>query len=583
MKKKLIAALLVVSMAASMVACGNKGQLPSSADTSNTSDSAAATAEATKINTDTTTLTVNVGSEPDYLDPTLNSSVDGACLAVNSFVGLYTIDDTNTCVPALADGEPEVSEDGTHYTIKLIESKWSNGEPLTANDFVYSWNRAVAEETAADYAYMFAPIATNADGTLKVEATDDYTLEVELNAPCAYFYDLLAFPTFMPVYQADVEAANPDGTTPGAWAQEPGFVCNGAFTLTEWKHNESMTYTKNPNFYRADEVSLEKLEFMLSADDTAIYAAYNNGDIDFVDQKIPTDEIESLKGNPEFHVIDSLGTYYVGFNVNSNIFDGLTPEQASEMRQALSLLIDRQWIVDTVEPTEKTPADTFIPDGMADGNGGTFEADDFGYYDATTTGAGNVEEAVSLLEDCGYSFTDNGDGTYAISPALEVTYLTNPSTTHEGVAALIQQDWGKVGISVKVETEDWNVFLEDRKAGNFDIAREGWIADFNDPINMLEMWVSYGGNNDMQLGKNPTAAAPDWTEYDELIQEIYAETDYAKHAELMHEAEDMLMSTYAVVPVYYYNHIYLQKTNVTGAYATTNQNLYFMYAKKSAE
>ena len=178
---------------------------------------------------------------------------------------------------------------------------------------------------------------------------------------------------------------------------------------------------------------------------------------------------------------------------------------------------------------------------------------------------------------------DNGDGTYAISPALEVTYLTNPSTTHEGVAALIQQDWGKVGISVKVETEDWNVFLEDRKAGNFDIAREGWIADFNDPINMLEMWVSYGGNNDMQLGKNPTAAAPDWTEYDELIQKIYAETDYAKRTELMHEAEDMLMSTYAVVPVYYYNHIYLQKTNVTGAYATTNQNLYFMYAKKSAE
>ena len=578
MKKKLLAVLLVASMATSIVACGNKGQKPSS---SNNGDGNT-TVEATKINTDTTTLKVLLGSEPDYLDPTLNSSTDGAALALNSFVGLYTLDENNNCVPALADGEPEISEDGLHYTFKLIESKWSNGEELTANDFVYSWNRAVAPETAADCSYMFAPIATNEDGTLKVEATDDYTLEVELNAPCAYFYDLLAFTTFLPVYQPDVEAANPDGTAPGAWAQNPGFVCNGAFTLSEWKHNESMVYTKNPNFYRSDDVSLEKLEFMLSDDDTAIYAAYNNGDLDFVDQKIPSDEIESLKGNPEFHVLDSLGTYYVGFNVNSDIFDGLTPEQAAKMRQALSLLIDRQWIVDTVEPTEKTPADTFIPDGMADGNGGVFEAADAGYYDATTTGAGNVEEAVKLLEDCGYSFTDKGDGTYDISPALEVTYLTNPSTTHEGVAALIQQDWGKVGIQVKVETEDWNVFLEDRKAGKFDIAREGWIADFNDPINMLEMWVSYGGNNDMQLGKNPTPQAPDWTEYDELIQEIYVETDYAKRAELMHKAEDMLMSTYAVVPVYYYNHIYLQKSNVEGVYATTNMNIYFMYAKKTA-
>jgi len=582
MKKKIIAALLVASMATGLLACGNNA----SGDTSTGSSDAAATttAEATTVDTDTTTLRICLASEPDYLDPALNSSVDGACLAVNSFVGLYTYDENNNLVPALSDGEPEVSEDGLHYTIKLIESKWSNGEELTANDFVYSWNRAVAEETAADYSYMFAPIATNEDGTLKVEATDDYTLEVELNAPCAYFYDLLAFPTFMPVYQPAVEEANPDGTNPGAWAQEAGFVSNGAFTLESWTHNESMVYTKNPNFYRADEVKLEKLEFMLSADDTAIYAAYNNGDLDFDDQHIPSDEIEALANNPEFHVIDTLGTYYVGFNVNSDLFDGLTADQASKMRQALSLLIDRQWIVDTVEPTEKTPADTFIPDGMVDGNGEVFEAADFGYYDATTTGAGNVEEAVKLLEECGYSFTDNGDGTYAISPALEVTYLTNPSSTHEGVAQCIQQDWSAVGISVKVETEDWNVFLEDRKAGKFDIAREGWIADFNDPINMLEMWISNGGNNDMQLGNDPSnTAAPDWTKYDELINEIYAETDYAKRAELMHEAEDMLMSTYAVVPVYYYNHIYLQKSNVTGVYATTNNNIYFMYATKTAE
>ncbi|MCR5581360.1 MAG: peptide ABC transporter substrate-binding protein, partial [Pseudobutyrivibrio sp.] len=290
MKKKIIAALLVASMATGLMACGNAA---SDSASTGSGDGAAATTEASTVNTDTTTLKINLASEPGYLDPALNSSVDGACLAVNSFVGLYTYDENNNIVPALADGEPEVSEDGCTYTIKMIESKWSNGEELTANDFVYSWNRAVAEETAADYAYMLAPIATNDDGTLKVTAVDDYTLEIVLNAPCAYFLDLLAFPTYLPVYQPEVDAANPDGTTPGAWAQEAGFTSNGAFTLTSWTHNESMVYEKNPNFYRADDVTLEKLEFMLSADDTAIYAAYNSGDLDFADT-VPTDEIGSL-------------------------------------------------------------------------------------------------------------------------------------------------------------------------------------------------------------------------------------------------------------------------------------------------
>ncbi|MBQ7148810.1 MAG: peptide ABC transporter substrate-binding protein [Pseudobutyrivibrio sp.] len=578
MKKKLIAVLLVASMAASLVACGNKNAAPSEDGTA--ASDTTTTAEATTVDTDTTTLRINLASEPDYLDPALNSAVDGACLAVNSFVGLYTYDENNNLVPAIADGEPEMSEDGLTYTIKLKETKWSNGEALTANDFVYSWNRAVAEETAADYAYMFAPIATNDDGTLKIEATDDYTLTVQLNAPCAYFFDLLAFPTFMPVYQADVEAANPDGTQPGAWAQEPGFVSNGAFTLKEWKHNESMVYEKNPNFYRADDVKLEKLEFMLSADDTAIYAAYNSGDIDFADT-VPNDEIQSLLNSPEFHVIDTLGTYYVGFNVNSDLFKGLTPEQASKMRKALSLLIDRQYIVDTVGQTGQVPADTFIPDGMADGNGGVFEADDFGYYDATTTGAGNVEEAKGLLEECGYSFESDGNGGYKISPALEVTYMTNSGTGHEAIAQCIQQDWGLVGIQVNIETEDWNVFLEDRKAGKFDIAREGWIADFNDPINMLEMWLSNGGNNDMQLGKGSSSSAPEWKAYDEKIQEIYKTTDFAARVDLMREAEDMLMDTNAVVPIYFYNDIYLQKSNVSGIYTSLNQNKYFMYAEKN--
>lgn len=574
--KKLVASLLVASMGLSLVACGSNGTGEGGAAVSGT-ETGAEQAQPTVTSTDTGVMKINLASEPAYLDPALNSSVDGGCLAVNSFVGLYTYDKDCNLVPAL--GEATVSDDGTVYTFKMIESKWSNGDALTANDFVYSWNRVADPATAADYSYLFDIIARNADGTLAVTAVDDYTLEVTLTNPCPYFLDLTAFPTFMPVHQASVEAANPDGTNPGAWAQEAGFVCNGAYTLESWAHEESMVYVKNPNYYDAANVTMDKLEFMLSADDTAIYAAYNSGDLDFIDT-VPNDEIQSLLNSEEFHIVDQLGTYYIGFNVNDDMFDGKTPEQAAKMRQAMSLLIDRSYIAENIGQTGQTPADTFVPAGMVDGNGAEFRTTS--YYDAAATGAGMVEEAVALLEEAGYTMTDNGDGTYAIDPALGFEYVINDGTGHQQVAESIQQDLAMVGIEVSIKTEDWNVFLEDRKNGNFGVAREGWVADYNDPINMLEIFTSDSGNNDMQLGKKPTSAAPqDWATYDELISMIRTSADFAARVNLMHEAEDMLMNTWAVVPLYYYNDIYMQKTNVDGIYATVFGMKYFMYATKN--
>ena len=312
----------------------------------------------------------------------------------------------------------------------MIESKWSNGDDLKASDFVYSWNRVIDEKTAADYAYLFDVIDRNDDGTLAVETPDDYTLVIKLVSPCPYFNDLLAFPTFYPVHQASVEAADTDGTVPGKWAQEAGFVCNGAYTLESWNHNESMVYVKNPNFYDAANVTMDELHFMLSADDTAIYAAYNSGDLDYIDT-VPNDEIPSLNGvNPEFGILDNLGTYYIGFNVNDPVFDGKTEEEAAKMREAISLLVDRQFIVENVGQTGQIPADSFVPEGMADGNGGVFKTADTSYYDATATGAGELETAKGLLEEAGYTFTDNGDGTYAVDPAISMTYLTNDGTAH---------------------------------------------------------------------------------------------------------------------------------------------------------
>ncbi|MBQ7182386.1 MAG: peptide ABC transporter substrate-binding protein, partial [Clostridia bacterium] len=229
---------------------------------------------------DKTTIRLQLASEPDKLDPALNSSVDGACLAANSFGGLYTYDANGELAPNFATGY-EVSEDGKTYTFTIRDGlKWSDGTELTAKDFEYSWKRAAAPETAADYSYMFNGIKGYPDNLAVTASEDGKTLTVELDAPCAYMLDLMAFPAFYAVQQAAVESAEDWQNNPGAWANEAGFVGCGPYVLTEWTHNESMVYTKNPNYYDAENVTLEKLTFMLSADDTAIYAAYQADDVD---------------------------------------------------------------------------------------------------------------------------------------------------------------------------------------------------------------------------------------------------------------------------------------------------------------
>ena len=457
---------------------------------------------------DDTTLKLNLASEPDHLDPALNSSVDGACLAANSFAGLYMYNAEGALAPQLAEGY-EVSEDGLTYTFTLKEGlKWSDGSDLTADDFVYAWKRAADPKTAADYSYMFDVIAgydefqEGDDSKFAVSAPDTKTLTVTLKSPCAYMLDLMAFPTFFPVKQSVVEAAADWETNPGSWAQEAGFVSNGAYTLESWNHDESMVYVKNPNYYDAENVKIERLEFMLSADDTAIYAAYRAGDLDFADS-VPTDEIANLKGkDPEFHIIDNLGTYYVIFNVKSPLFNGKTVEQANAMRQAFSKLIDRQYIVDTVAQCDQKVATSFLPAGMADGNGGIFKdaaAWNYPVEDGYYAEEVDVDGARALLEEAGFKFGE--DGKLSAETPLSFEYLTNESSGHIAIAECIQQDLAEVGITMTIRSIDWNVFLNERKEGNYDIARNGWLADFNDPINMLEMWTTNSGNNDAQFGR----------------------------------------------------------------------------------
>lgn len=458
---------------------------------------------------DDTTLRVNLASEPDKLDPALNSTVDGASLAVNSFGGLYTYDAEGQLVPDFATGYT-VSDDGLVYTFTLRDGlKWSDGSDLTAKDFEWSWKRAASTATAADYSYMFNGIKGYPDDLAVSASEDGKTFTVEMAAPCAYMLDLCAFPTFFPVKQSEVEGAEgylaEDGSilNPNAWATEAGFVSSGAYVLTEWKHNESMVYEKNPNYWNADNVKIERIEFMLSADDTAIYAAYQAGDLDFIDT-VPTDQIASLNGiDPEFYVVDNLGTYYASFNVKSPLFDGKTVEQANAMRRAFAMLVDRQYIIDTIGQTGQKAANTFVPAGMADGHGGEFRMDDDAYTYPVETGyfstEVDVEGAIELLKSAGYEFDANN--MLSASTPISFEYLTNEGSGNVGIAECIQQDLAVIGINMTIRTCEWNVFLNDRKNGNYDIARNGWLADFNDPINFLEMWTTDSGNNDCQFGR----------------------------------------------------------------------------------
>ena len=460
------------------------------------------------------TLRMYLASEPDKLDPALNSTVDGAILAINSFAGLFTYDAEQKQVPDLAESYT-VSDDGLTYTFTLKDDlKWSNGDTLDASDFVYSWNRAVNPATASDYAYMFAPIKgyaemtemdeegnlVNPDATLAVTASEDgKTLTVELTTPTAYFLDLCAFPTYFPVYQEAVEAADPEGNNPGAWALDPGenFVCSGAYVLTEWNHNSSMVYEKNPYYHRADEVTIERQELMLSSDETAVFAAYNDGSLDFADG-VPTAEIAGLEGNPEYHVIGTLGTYYVSFNVNSPMFDGMSAEDAATLRKALSLFIDRDYIVTNIGQADQVPAGSFIPAGCSDGNGGEFKNKD--YFDPSYEAfEDNVAKGIEMMESIGFKFDENG--MLSSETPLSFTYLVNTPGSNVDVAVAIQSDMAAVGINMEVSEMEWNVFLNDRKNGNYDVARNGWLMDYNDPLNMLEMWTSDSGNNDCQFGR----------------------------------------------------------------------------------
>ena len=593
--KKILALALVLVMCLTLVACGNKEK------------------------TNTAELSVCLASEPDTLDPALNSAVDGATMVSHLFSGLAKwAQDKDGKLVIVADAVKELVEgvandDGTvTYTYTLRDGlKWSDGKDVTAADYVFAWNRAASPALAADYNYMFDVVKgyaemwetdasgekfVNPDAKLAVEAVDAKTLKVTLNNAVAYWNELLAFPVYFPVREDVVKNE--------AWATSPEtYVSNGAYTMASWEHDSLITLKKNENYVDADSVKLETLKCYLSDDANNMLTNFEKSDWLMIDS-VPTNEMANLAKNypDEYKVVGQIGTYYVNWNVNESILPkdskltGVEAEKAqAEIRAAIGLLFDRQYICDEIGQAGQVPAGSFVAMGMTDADGNEFyknagSSDKFdGYYDVAAVKE-NFTSAIETLKKY-YNY----DGT-KFTNFPTITYLYNTDDGHKAIGEYLAGQLSAVGITMNLENQEWNTFLNTRKNGEYSVARNGWLADYNDPICFLDMWTTVSGNNDIQFGKGAhanlkmydldlTALGYDvkvedgtWAEtYDLLIAKIKGETDNVKRYKMMHIAEDLLMSTGCVVPLYYYTDVFMIDDSVEGFFCNPLGYKYFMY------
>ncbi|MBQ6315605.1 MAG: peptide ABC transporter substrate-binding protein [Mogibacterium sp.] len=502
-------------------------------------------------------LVVQVGPNPETLDPALNSAVDGANTILHLFEGLLVVDKDGQLAPGQAESW-ETSDDGLTWTFHLRDGlKWSDGSDLTANDFVYSWKRICDPVVAAPYAEtVCSPIAGYEEAiggnidALEVSAPDDKTFVVKLSAPCTFFGSLAAFATMMPVQQATIDE-NGD-----AWATAPeSYISNGPFYMTEWEQGSHITVTKNPNYWNADAIKLDSIKFMLIEDSNAAYSAYQNGEVMFI-KDVPTEEIPSLEGNDEFKVDPIIGTYYLNLNCNMDVF------KDAKVRKALSLAIDRNYVAGTIMQGTYTAAGNFMGPGWKDTDGSEFMDNSNGgkpYIDNDNFEA-NLAEAKKLLAEAGYP---DGQG------FPQITYSTNDSGYHKAVAEYLQQAWGELGIDLKVDIVEWASFTPMRRNGEYETARNGWVGDYDDPSNMLDLLYSSNGNNDGKYN-NP--------EYDAQMDIARSTTDLNERSAALHKAEDILMEDAGCVPVAYYNDFWLQSSKIDGMWHSPYGYWYFMYA-----
>lgn len=548
--KKLIALIMAVVMVVCLSACGGTAPV----------DNGGKYADA---------ITVQIGPNPETLDPALNSAVDGGNMLITLFETLLIVDQDNKVQPGQAESY-EVSEDGLTWTFTMRDGlKWSDGSELNAKDFEYTFKRIADPALAAPYGETVVGMIDGFDkasegdtDALNVTASEDgKTLTIVLAYPCSYFDKIVAFGTMSPVQKATVEA-NGD-----AWATKPEtYVCNGPYTIKEWVPGERIVCEKNENYvggWDSEKIVTKTINFLLLEDSSAAYAAYTNGEALLI-KDVPTEEIPSLTkaaDGGDFYVDTILGTYYLSMNTQKAPFDNPL------VRKALNLAIDRAYVADVIMQGTYTPAYNFMGPGIVDADGMFFDnakKDNAGKTYISEDFEANLAEAKKALADAGYP---NGEGFPTI------TYSTNDAGYHVAVAEYLQQAYKELGITLNIDKVEWASFTPMRRAGEYEMARNGWVMDYNDASNMLELLASTNGNND---GKYNSA------EFDAAIENSKC-ADAADHYKYLHEAEKIAAADYANIPVAYYNDFWLQSPDLQGSWHSPYGYWYFQYAYVEAE
>jgi len=463
---------------------------------------------------------INNMVEPESLDPGVVTGVPEHRILSNLFEGLTTTDSKDLSPrPGMA-ASWTVSKDGLINTFKLRNARWTDGKPVTADDFLYAWERILNPKTGAKYAQQLFYVRNGEEynkgritdfSQVGVKALDDRTLQVTLRCPTAYFLDLTSFYTLYPVPRWAIEAHGKDWVKPGK------IVSNGPFRLVSWVPQKELVLEKNPQHWDAAKIKLQKVVFIPTDDVNTAFKQFQAGESDWVPQ-VPTPHIDAVRNRSEFYVTPYLGTYYFRFNVTK------PPVNDVRVRKALSMAVDRESLTKFVTKTGEIPAGTFVPAGMP------------GYEGAKGLGF-DVAAAKKLLAEAGYP---DGKG----FPKVELSYNTNE--LHRVVTQAVQQMWkDSLGIQVDLVNVEWKVYLARQSSLDYQISRAGWIGDYVDPNTFLDMWITGGGNN--QTG---------WANkrYDELIGQAACKIVNTKdRMRALQEAEKILvMDEVPIMPLYTY-------------------------------
>ena len=479
-----------------------------------------------------------VSGEPESIDPRMSTSLSASAVQAQLFEGLTALDENSRPVAAAAESWT-VSPDGKKLVFVLRSGlKWSNGDPVTAQDFEYAWKTALSPELASPNAYMLYCLKNGeayatkktAAANVGVRAKDERTLEVELERPTAYFLSLTAFHAYYPVHKKTVEAND-------KWANQPqSLIGNGPFQLKTWVKSSRMELVKSEHYWDGSKVKSPKLELFLLDNSSTALSMFESGQLDMGDS-VPATEVPRLIKEGKVKVFPFLGTFYVSFNVTKPPFD------SQKVRRALTLAIDRKAIAETLLRGGQISALAFVPPGIADASADT----DFRKQGADLIKDNDLPTARNLMAEAGFA---EGRG----FPA--VTFLYNTSESNKMIAEALQEMWRKnLGIQIALGNQEWKVYWDSLDKHNFQMARESWSGDYPDPMTFLDLFVSGGSNN-----------APDYRNpaYDRLIEEAQNALEPGQRMRALHAAEKILLDDAVIAPVFFQTNPVMMRANVKG-------------------